>query len=184
MLYSKDWSVKIPNNVSLFLKRNVLIIEGPLGVQKLPIPIVLFFSKELTRIYVTNILLNKNSFTNNSKKIVNAIQKKIKYLMHGVQFGFHKQLVIVGVGYKVIQEKNDKFLNFRLGYSHPVLIKIPSNLEVNCSKGVMLTIRGISKQDVNNFAALIRSKKLPEPYKGKGIKYSEEVIVKKEGKRS
>jgi len=183
MLHLKNYSVKIPNGVYLKLKKNILIIQGPLGTTKLTIYNSLFFNEEKNSITVTDILLN-GALSKKKKNIQNLTFSLVKFLIYGVRFKFKKQLVIVGVGYKVFKDNDNLFLNLKLGYSHPVKIKIPHNLTVTCPKPTIINISGISKQNVNDFAAKIRNKKLPEPYKGKGIKYFDEIIIKKEGKRS
>jgi|Transcript_524 large subunit ribosomal protein L6 len=102
-------------------------------------------------------------------------------MMVGVSTGFEKKLKLLGVGYKAaMQGKN---LNLSLGYSHPVIMEIPKGLEVKCDSNTDITVSGFDKVEVGNFAAIIRSKRPPEPYKGKGIRYADEVVIQKEGKR-
>jgi large subunit ribosomal protein L6 len=102
-------------------------------------------------------------------------------MMVGVSTGFEKKLKLLGVGYKAaMQGKN---LNLSLGYSHPVIMEIPKGLEVKCDSNTDITVSGYDKVEVGNFAAIIRSKRPPEPYKGKGIRYADEVVIQKEGKR-
>ena len=102
-------------------------------------------------------------------------------MMVGVSTGFEKKLKLLGVGYKAaMQGKN---LNLSLGYSHPVIMEIPKGLEVKCDSNTDVTVSGYDKVEVGNFAAIIRSKRPPEPYKGKGIRYADEVVIQKEGKR-
>ena len=100
-------------------------------------------------------------------------------LITGVQQGYEKQLEVVGVGYRVAADKKNLTLN--IGYSHSIVLEIPEILEVKIAKNI-ITISGISKQIVGEFAALVRSQRPPEPYKGKGIKYVGEVIRRKAGK--
>ena len=102
-------------------------------------------------------------------------------MMVGVSTGFEKKLKLLGGGYKAaMQGKN---LNLSLGYSHPVIMEIPKGLEVKCDSNTDITVSGFDKVEVGNFAAIIRSKRPPEPYKGKGIRYADEVVIQKEGKR-
>ena len=98
----------------------------------------------------------------------------------GVSEGFKKVLEINGVGYKA--EVQGKQINFALGYSHPVLYAIPEGITVEVEKGTQLTISGADRQQVGQVAAEIRSLRKPEPYKGKGIKYADEIIRRKVGK--
>jgi large subunit ribosomal protein L6 len=98
----------------------------------------------------------------------------------GVSEGFTKTLEIVGVGYRA--ELKGTVLNLSLGYSHPVTFDVPAGISVEVIKGVTIKISGYDKQAVGQFAADIRSKREPEPYHGKGIHYSDEVVRRKEGK--
>jgi large subunit ribosomal protein L6 len=100
-------------------------------------------------------------------------------MVTGVSQGFEKKLEINGVGYRVAQQGSDLKLN--LGFSHDVIYKIPQGITASVDQNV-ITISGISKQQVGQVAAEIRALKKPEPYKGKGIKYSDERIIRKSGK--
>jgi large subunit ribosomal protein L6 len=102
-------------------------------------------------------------------------------MIEGVNSGFIKKLMIEGVGYK--WDVAGKTLNLSLGFSHPVKVAIPEGLTVAVEKGV-LSISGFDKELVGQFAANIRALKKPEPYKGKGIRYSDEVIRRKQGKKA
>jgi large subunit ribosomal protein L6 len=105
----------------------------------------------------------------------------VKSMIAGVQTPFERKLIVEGVGYK--WEIVGKEIKLALGFSHPVVIAIPENLTVVIEK-LTMTITGIDKEKVGQFAKQIRSLKEPEPYKGKGIRYSDEVIRRKQGKRS
>ena len=105
----------------------------------------------------------------------------IKNMIAGVNKPFSKQLIIEGIGYRA--EVSGTTLTLALGFSHPVKIPIPEGLKVSIEKGTM-TISGIDREAVGQFAAKVRALKKPEPYKGKGIRYSDEVIRRKEGKRA
>ncbi len=102
-------------------------------------------------------------------------------MIEGVTKGFEKKLIIEGVGYRYQMEGNNVKLN--IGYSHPVLAPVPNGLKVTCEKNIM-TISGVDKDLVGQFASSIRSLKKPEPYKGKGIRYENEVIRRKVGKKA
>jgi len=103
----------------------------------------------------------------------------IRNIVKGVSEGYQKKLEVVGVGYRVAADKNK--INLSLGYSHPIQLPVPAGLEVKVEK-MLITISGVDKQLVGQFAATIRDQRPPEPYKGKGIKYSDEVIRRKAGK--
>jgi large subunit ribosomal protein L6 len=99
----------------------------------------------------------------------------------GVKTGYEKKLELVGVGYRVKLEGSDK-ISFTLGFTHPVVFDIPNGVKVEVPDEVSVIIRGFNKQVVGQFAANIRSKRKPEPYKGKGIKYSYEIVKRKSSK--
>ena len=102
-------------------------------------------------------------------------------MMVGVLEGFEKKLKLVGVGYKAAMQGKD--LNLSLGYAHQVILEVPEGLKVECTSNTEITVSGYDKVEVGNFAAIIRSKRKPEPYKGKGVRYADEVVLIKEGKR-
>ena len=105
----------------------------------------------------------------------------INNMVIGVSNGFNKNLEINGVGYRA--SIDDNILTLQLGYSHDIKLAIPKDLAVKCMKPTEISINGISKQRVGQFASEIRRLRKPEPYKGKGIKYQGEVIRRKEGKK-
>jgi large subunit ribosomal protein L6 len=123
------------------------------------------------------------------KKKLKSIQgttiASIKQMILEVSFVFSKKLVFVGVGYKAfpIELFNNQILQLKLGYSHQIYFKVSNDLNVYCHKATTVYISGNSNQNVSQTAALIRSFKYPEPYKGKGILYDNEKIVLKEGKK-
>ena len=104
----------------------------------------------------------------------------INNMVVGVTQGFEKKLQLVGVGYKA--EKKGDTLVMNLGYSHPVELKDPEGITTECTSATEVVVKGINKAVVGNYAANIRAWRRPEPYKGKGIKYVDEVIRRKEGK--
>jgi large subunit ribosomal protein L6 len=103
-------------------------------------------------------------------------------MVTGVTDGFHKSLEIQGVGYRAALKGRD--LELALGYSHPVEIKAPDGIEFEVPQPTRITVRGASKQQVGEIAALIRKQRKPEPYKGKGIRYEGEYVARKVGKRA
>ena len=116
-----------------------------------------------------------------SRALIGTYASHVKNMMLGVNSGFSKKLFIEGVGYK--WDVQGKTLNLALGFSHPVKVAIPEGLTVKADKGA-LDISGFDKELVGQFAADIRAMKKPEPYKGKGIRYDEEVIRRKQGKKA
>ena len=105
----------------------------------------------------------------------------VNNLVHGVTTGFTKTLEITGVGYRAAVE--GKALNLQLGYSHDVKYPVPDGIDIKCANPTTITVTGTDKQQVGQVAAEIRAYRPPEPYKGKGIKYAGEQILRKEGKK-
>lgn len=105
----------------------------------------------------------------------------VKNMISGVNEPFQKQLIIEGVGYRA--EISGTNLTLLVGYSHPVVLKVPDGLTVTVEKNVV-TVSGSDKEAVGQFSAQVRATRKPEPYKGKGIRYSDEVIRRKQGKRA
>jgi large subunit ribosomal protein L6 len=103
-------------------------------------------------------------------------------MVTGVSVGFEKKLNIVGVGYRA--QVQGKKLNLSLGFSHPVVYEIPEGVQIETPSQTEIIVKGIDKQQVGQVAANIRAYREPEPYKGKGVRYSDEVIVKKEAKKA
>jgi large subunit ribosomal protein L6 len=121
----------------------------------------------------------------NSSKLANALwgtfSSHVKSMIQGVNTPFTKELIVEGVGFKVAL--NGKTLNLKVGYSHDVNFTIPEEITVEVEKN-NIKISSINKESLGQFAAEIRASKKPEPYKGKGIRYSDEVIRRKQGKRA
>ena len=187
---SKKNIIKIPKNVSVYYCDNqrIIILINSSGQTKLLVLKTKIIFDKITRI----IKITRDPFgniSNNEKKKLTAIQgtqvSTLKQLLLDMSFLFCKKLNIIGVGFRVSTTKLSNFnlLHFKLGYSHYVYFKIPITLEIFCLKANKLLIVGNSYTAVNQVAALIRSFKTPEPYKGKGIVYTTEKIMLKEGKK-
>ncbi len=116
-----------------------------------------------------------------SRALWGTYASHIKNMISGVNTPYEKKLILEGVGFK--SEVAGKMLNLALGFSHPVPIAIPDGLTVTAEKNT-ITVTGIDKEQVGQFAAMVRALKKPEPYKGKGFRYSDEVIRRKQGKKS
>ena len=130
----------------------------------------------------TELTVKRPNDTKEMKTFHGTTNSLINGMIIGVSEGFSKDLEINGVGYRVAVQGNKIELN--VGYSHPVKVDIPAGIKVEAPSQTKLTISGISKQRVNEFAANIRKVRKPEPYKGKGIKYADEHIRIKEGKKA
>ncbi len=167
--------VVVPSGVTAELANGVLTVKGPKGTLSLPVhPVV------QVEVGAGEILVSVPHETNKQQRALwGLFRSLVQNLVSGVTEGFEKKLEVNGVGFKVaVVGKN---LNLQLGFSHPIDVPIPAELEVVVEKNV-ISIKGADKQLVGQFAANVRELKKPEPYKGKGIKYSDETILRKAGK--
>lgn len=168
----------LPENVKFSFENNIVKIEGPLGSLDLEIKMNKYIDviKEGNCVYV-----RKKQDTKESRMYSGLYFALIKNMVKGVVEGYKKVLEIVGVGYQA--QLQDNKIVFKLGFSHPVIYEIPKGIKVSIDqKGQEITIFGIDKYLVGEVAAQIRSIKPPEPYKGTGIKYKDEHIIRKLGK--
>ncbi len=115
------------------------------------------------------------------RSLIGTYASHLKNMIEGVINGFEKKLIVEGVGFR--SEVKGRELHMQLGFSHPVIMEIPEGIITSAEKNI-ITITGINKEATNQFAAQIRAKKKPEPYKGKGIRYEGEIIRRKQGKRA
>ena len=129
----------------------------------------------------SNIIVSKGGESRHHIQMWGTVRSRINNIIEGVSVGYVKELVLNGVGYKAAQK--GKILELLLGYSHPINFEIPDDLKVEVPKPTEIKISGIDKQRVGQIAANIRSFRKPEPYKGKGIKYKDETVRRKEGKK-
>lgn len=168
--------VTIPTGTTVTQNGTVVTVKGPLG--------------ELTRDFSGPVEIKiegpviafspKNS-SKEARALWGTYASHLVNMVAGVNTAFVKKLIIEGVGYKVEPQANT--LVFSLGFSHKVPMQIPTDVKVLVEKNT-LTLSSISKESLGQFAAQIRAKKKPEPYKGKGIRYSTEVVRRKQGKKS
>lgn len=168
--------ITIPDKVEVNIANNTVTVKGPLGELSYKVSDILSVTKEENKIVLK--IVKKRAESNAFWGLFRAL---IANMIEGVYTGFQKTLEIEGVGYRAEVKGNEIVLN--IGYSHPVILEIPKGLKVEVDKS-KIKIRGIDKQSVGQFAAEIRSKRKPEPYKGKGIRYEGEHIRRKAGKRA
>lgn len=166
--------IKIPNNVDVKIEQSSIVVRGPKG--ELALDIALDFEFKLENGEMTVVSKNKNI----DKAIWGLMNALASNAVKGVIDGFEKKLDIQGVGYKA-NVQGDKLV-LSLGFSHPIEIKSPDGITFNVEKNI-ITISGIDKQLVGETAAKIRALKVPEPYKGKGIRYVGEYVRRKAGKK-
>jgi large subunit ribosomal protein L6 len=168
--------IQIPSGVSVDIdENNVATVKGPKGTLWQQLPKGIEIKEENGEITVTrpSELKKYKSFHGLTRTLINN-------MIIGVTNGYEKILEINGVGYRAAKQGNT--LTLSLGYSHPVEMEDPEGVESVLEGQTKIFIRGIDKQKVGQYAAEIRGKRKPEPYKGKGIKYSDEVIRRKVGK--
>ncbi len=169
--------LSIPDNVEVTLSDNHVNVKGPKGELTHLVPRDITVSVEEKQVKVKR--ANDIKTTKQVHGTTNAI---IKNMIEGVSDGFSKGLEIVGVGYRF--QVSGKNLVINAGYSHQVTLEIPEGLSVEAVSTTEIKVSGIDKVAVGEFAAKIRAVRQPEPYKGKGIRYTDEHIRRKEGKKA
>jgi large subunit ribosomal protein L6 len=168
--------ITIPAGVEVTFDAHAVRVKGPQGELTREIREEVAFKNE-------NGIISSEPRRNDkfSRSLWGTYMSHVKNMVAGVVTPFEKKLLVEGVGFKWEVKGTD--LNMALGFSHPVVMKIPEGLTVTAEKG-SLTIKGIDKEAVGLFANKVRQMKPPEPYKGKGIRYSDEVVRRKQGKKS
>jgi len=167
--------IDIPKGVKVARSGDVINVEGPKG--KLSESIHPLIQTEITD---TNVVVKRSSDLKYHRSLHGLSRALIANMVIGVTEGFKKNLEIIGVGYRA--EKIGKVITFYLGYSHPITLVPPEEVSIELDGANKIQVSGINKQIVGQVAAEIRSFRPPEPYKGKGIKYSDENIRRKAGK--
>lgn len=171
------YPVIVPTGVTINFNDKVMNAKGKLGELSYTVADDVEIKIDGDKIWVSPRKLDSGI----NRSSWGTTRAQINSLVKGVSEGFVKKLEITGVGYKAqVQGKN---LKLNLGFSHDVDFEIPADLKVACPSPTLVEISGISKQRVGQFASEIRAKRPPEPYKGKGIKYEGERILRKEGKK-
>ena len=168
--------VLLPTGVTATVKDREVKVKGPKGELSLRV------------VEGIDVTIDKGGVTLTPKEMTDELRAKwglqrtlVNNLVEGVSKGFAQQLEIAGVGFRAaVQGKN---LQLQLGYSHDVIYPIPAGIDIKCEKPTLILVSGSDKQKVGQVAAEIRGFRKPEPYKGKGIKYAEEKIRRKEGKK-
>ncbi len=167
--------VIIPQGVEVKIEGQTVTAKGPNGTETVTVRPEISVKMEDNHIILTKIGDSKET-----DALYGLSRTLVANAVHGVKDGFEKKLEIQGVGYRANME--GKNLNLALGYSHPVIIEPPAGISISVEANTKITVKGSNKQTVGDIAALIRSKRPPEVYKGKGIRYEGEYIRRKAGK--
>ena len=167
----------VPEGVEVSIQDSIVTVKGALG--ELSTDVSNYITVEVADNQITVKRINETKIAKQMHGTANA---NIANMIEGVTKGYTKGLEILGVGYR-FQPKGEKLV-INAGYSHPVELDVPSNLKVEGVSNTEITVKGIDKQAVGEFAAIIRKVRQPEPYKGKGIRYKGEHIRRKEGKKA
>lgn len=167
--------IAIPAKVKVDVKGSKVFVEGPKGKLDMEIP-----RRTTLKIDGGNITVTRDGDDAEARAMHGLSRALVNNLVKGVSEGYVKKLEINGVGFKAAVQ--GKIVNMSLGYSHPINYEIPDQVKVTVEENTKITIEGPNKQSVGQVAAELRSFYPPEPYKGKGVKYSDERVERKEGK--
>lgn len=168
--------ISLPKGVEIkAAKEGALEVKGPKGFLHLQLPLGLRL--KLDGQFVS---LERDEKLLSEKATHGLYRSLLKNCIVGVSDGYEVKLTLIGVGYRA--NVQGSMLDLQIGLSHPTQIPIPKSIQIVIDKGTAISIKGIDKQEVGQFAAAVRAKKPPEPYKGKGIRYENEYVRKKEGK--
>ncbi len=169
--------IEIPDKTEVIISGDGILVKGPLGELKKK------FKPEIIKIEIKDKIISLFPLeeTPFAQALWGTTASHILNMIKGVNAVYEKKLIVEGVGFK--SEVKDAKLVMSLGFSHPVEIDIPKELSVKAEKN-NITISGVDKELVGQWTAIVRAKKKPEPYKGKGIRYYDEVVRRKQGKKS
>jgi large subunit ribosomal protein L6 len=168
--------IAIPQGVTVDIaENNQVTVKGPKGELSRALP-----QEMAIKIEDGHIIIERPNDLKRNKALHGLTRALLNNMVIGVTEGFKKTLIITGVGYRASMQGNK--LNLALGYSHPVEMEVPEGLTIEVPEQTKIIVSGINKEKVGQCAAEIRSKRPPEPYKGKGIKYDDEYIRRKVGK--
>lgn len=169
--------IEIPKLVEIQLTESGIAVKGPLG------SLFQFVDAHNTKVAVDSdhLIIQALNASKQAKSMVGTLRALISNMIKGVTSGFEKKLLIVGVGYKA--QVSGSSLNLNLGFSHPISYLVPEGIKIEMPNPTEILIKGIDKQKVGQVAAEVRSYRRPEPYKGKGIRYSDERVIIKETKK-
>ena len=168
--------VTIPAGVEVALEGEILTAKGHLGSLSLAVS-----NEVAATIADGKVTIAPKSETKRARAMWGTTRALVSNMVNGVATGFARNLEINGVGYRAAVQGST--LNLQLGYSHDIAYPIPPDVRITCERPTAITVRGADRQRVGQVAAEIRAFRPPEPYKGKGVKYSDETVRRKEGKK-
>ena len=168
--------VAIPEKVEVVLSANAINVSGPLGKLSHPLTDAVVLKRD-----GETITFAAANDAQHSRAMSGTVRALVANMVQGVSQGFTRKLTLVGVGYKAAAQ--GAVLNLELGYSHPINHKMPAGVTVQTPTPTEVILTGVDKQVIGQIAAQIRAYRAPEPYKGKGVRYADEVVAIKETKK-
>ncbi len=170
------YPVNVPDKVQVTVDQSKVVVKGPLGTleQAITSEVVVKFENGMITFAAANETKAANAMSG-------TLRATVANMVHGVKDGFQKKLTLVGVGYRAQAQGNK--LNLTLGFSHPIVHALPEGIKAETPTQTEILIKGVDRQKVGQVAAEVRAYKPPEPYKGKGVRYSDEKVVIKETKK-
>ena len=171
-------SISIPEKVKVVLNGNILNIEGPLGKKSLDMNLEMF---DLNINDVKEVSIKPKIINQNTKRLWGMNRSLVNNAIIGTSSGYTKTLELSGVGFRAALK--GKQLNLQLGYSHDINFDIPETIKITVEKQTIIKITGSDKEEVGMITSKIKLLRLPEPYKGKGVRYSDEYVMRKQAKK-
>jgi large subunit ribosomal protein L6 len=168
--------VTVPDKVQVTVNPNEIVVKGPLGTLTQPLRPSVTVKVENGKVTFAAVGDSKEA-----NALSGTVRANVANMVHGVKEGFQKKLALVGVGYRAQAQGNK--VNLTLGFSHPIVHALPEGVKAETPTQTEILIKGMDRQKVGQVAAEIRAYKSPEPYKGKGVRYSDETVVIKETKK-
>ena len=169
--------ISLPKGVEVKINGNAVTVKGSKGQLQHEVHELVSISEQ------DNVLkIAANNTTKPARSLAGTTRALMQNMVNGVSAGFERKLEIIGVGYRA--QVQGKVLNLTLGFSHPVNFPIPEGITIETPSQTEIIIKGVDKQQVGQVAANIRAYRSPEPYKGKGVRYADERIIRKEAKKA
>ena len=168
--------VELPSGVEVKINGQMVNVKGPKGSSDITLHEAVAVAQNDQEL---NFSMTDEKATNQA--MAGTMRSLVANMVHGVSQGFEKKLTLIGVGYRA--NIQGKVLNLTLGFSHPVNFEIPEGINIECPSQTEIVVTGIDKQQVGQVSANIRAYRPPEPYKGKGVRYSDEHVLRKEAKK-